>query len=108
MAAVDVFYKKVLADPEVRPFFEGLDMGTQVMKQIAFVTFAFGGPAEYHGRDMHAAHARLVREKGLNASHFDNIVRHFEATLRELDVADDLIQESLHILQGTRGEVLRG
>lgn len=33
-AAVDVFYKKVLADPQLSPFFAGLDMARQRNKQV--------------------------------------------------------------------------
>ena len=76
MAAVDLFYGKVLADATTRPFFEGLDMEAQIKKQIAFMTRAFGGPVEDAGRDLRAAHAKLVREKGLNDSHFDAVAAH--------------------------------
>jgi hemoglobin len=63
MAAVDLFYRKVLADDLTRPFFDALDMDAQIRKQIAFMTWAFGGPAEYRGRDLTAAHGALVRNK---------------------------------------------
>ena len=42
-AAVDIFYKKVLADTRVNHFFETVDMDKQRFKQKAFLTFAFGG-----------------------------------------------------------------
>src|SRR5690606_28054137 len=41
MAAVALFYEKVLADDVTKPFFEGLDMDKQTKKQIAFMTVAF-------------------------------------------------------------------
>ncbi|HEY3494230.1 MAG TPA: group 1 truncated hemoglobin [Polyangiaceae bacterium] len=106
MAAVDIFYKKVLADELTRPFFAGLDMDAQIKKQIAFMTWAFGGPAEYRGRDLTKAHASLVRNQGLDDAHFDAVARHLEATLRELGVTDELIREALAIVGGTRGQVL--
>lgn len=105
LAAVDLFYEKVLADELTRPFFSGLDMGVQVKKQVAFMARAFGGPAEYQGRDLRAAHAPLVK-RGLGDAHFDAVARHLEATLRELGVAEDLIQEALQTVAGTRAEVL--
>ena len=46
MAAVDLFYEKVMEDELTRPFFAGLDMSKQTTKQVAFMTWAFGGPAE--------------------------------------------------------------
>jgi hemoglobin len=106
MAAVDVFYRKVLADEVTRPFFDSLDMEAQSKKQIAFMTWAFGGPAEYKGRDLKSAHGALVRNKGLGDVHFDAVARHLEATLRELGVPDDLIAEALGIVGSTREQVL--
>ena len=105
MAAVELFYKKVLADETTRPFFAGLDMATQTQKQISFMTWAFGGPAEYRGRDLRAAHAGLVK-RGLGDAHFDAVAGHLEATLRELGVDQALISEALGIVAGTRSEVL--
>ena len=105
LAAVDIFYKKVLDDPLTKPYFSGLDMKVQIQKQIAFMTWAFGGPAEYKGRDLRTAHAGLV-QKGLNDSHFDAVAGHLAATLRELGLGDDLIQEALGIVGSQRDAVL--
>ena len=106
MAAVDLFYQKVLTDDVTRGFFESLDMAAQTKKQIAFMTWAFGGPAEYRGRDLTLAHANLVKNKGLSDVHFDAVARHLDATLRELGVAQELIQEALGIVGSTREKVL--
>lgn len=104
-AAVDVFYKKVLADDRINKFFDGIDMDTQRKKQIMFLTYAFGGPNNYDGKNMRDAHAKLV-EQGLNDSHFDAVVENLGATLKELGVADDLIQEAAGIAETTRADVL--
>jgi hemoglobin len=106
MAAADLFYQKVIADPLTRPFFDGLDMAAQTRKQVAFMAWAFGGPAQYKGRDLRAAHAPLI-ERGLNDSHFDAVAAHLESTLRELSVPDELIREALAIVGGTRAQVLQ-
>jgi hemoglobin len=106
MAAVDLFYGRVLDDEVTKPFFEGLDMTRQIAKQVAFMTWAFGGPSEFRGRDLRTAHADLVKNRGLGDEHFDAIARHLEATLKELGVADDLIREALGIVSTTRNEVL--
>ena len=106
MAAVDLFYQKVLADDLTKPFFTALDMQAQTKKQIAFMTWAFGGPEEFRGRDLTVAHANLVRSKGLTDVHFDAVAKHLDATLRELGVGPDLIQEALTIVGSTRDKVL--
>jgi hemoglobin len=105
MAAVDLFYAKVLADDLTRPFFAGLDMQAQTRKQVAFMAWAFGAPAEYKGRDLRAAHAGLVA-RGLTDTHFDAVAGHLQATLKELGVADDLVGEALAIVGSVRKEVL--
>ena len=59
-AAVDIFYRKVLADNSISGFFDDLDMEEQRAKQKSFLTMAFGGPNDYTGEDMRTAHKRLV------------------------------------------------
>jgi hemoglobin len=105
MAAVRIFYDKVVADPLVGPFFTALDMQAQIKKQTAFLCWAMGGPAEYRGRPLGPAHAKLVQQ-GLGDEHFDRVVVHLEATLRELGLAPELIAESLAIVAPTRAQVL--
>jgi len=105
MAAVDLFYQKVISDELTRPFFAGLDLEAQVKKQVSFMTWAFGGPTEYKGRDLRTAHAGLVKN-GLGDAHFDAVAGHLVATLTELGVAPALIQEAIGIVGSQRDAVL--
>ena len=43
-AAVDLFYRKVLTDPDILQFFDTTDMAGQRAKQKSFLTMAFRGP----------------------------------------------------------------
>ena len=104
-AAVDIFYRKVLADDRINQFFEGVDMERQAAKQKAFLTVAFGGPNKYSGKDMRDGHAHLVA-RGLNDSHFDAVMEHLGGTLKELNVPDELIAEAAAIAESTRNDVL--
>lgn len=104
-AAVDIFYRKVLADDRINSYFDGVDMDKQAAKQKAFLTMAFGGPNNYTGEDMRRGHAHLV-ERGLNDSHFDAVMEHIGATLQELNVPAELISESAAIAESTRNDVL--
>jgi len=106
-AAVDIFYRKVLADKRINQFFENIDMDKQAAKQKAFLTMAFGGPNNYSGEDMRKGHAHLV-EKGLNSSHFDAVMENLGATLQELNVPGELISEAAAIAESTRADVLAG
>lgn len=104
-AAVDVFYQKVLSDYRINRFFDNIDMEKQAIKQKAFFTVAFGGPNNYTGSDMRHAHARLVKI-GLNNEHFDAVMEHLDATLKELNVPQALIEEVSTLAESTRNDVL--
>ena len=104
-AAVDVFYRKVLGDETLAPFFENLDMETQRSKQKAFLSFAFGGPNNYTGTDMRSAHSGLV-ERGLNESHFGAVAGHLKDTLKELGVHPLVIAEVMAIAGSVKSDVL--
>ncbi|NVI97246.1 group 1 truncated hemoglobin [Myxococcus sp. AM009] len=104
-AAVEVFYRKVLADEHISHFFEDVDMERQAAKQKAFLTMVTGGPVHYSGRDMRAGHAPLVK-RGLNDSHFDAVAGHLKATLEELGVAAPLVAKVLAIAESARADVL--
>ena len=104
-AAVDIFYRKVLADYRINRFFDDTDMEKQAAKQKAFLTMAFGGPNNYTGTDMRTAHARFVK-MGLNDSHFDAVVENLGATLTELNVPQALIAEVAALCETTRNDVL--
>jgi hemoglobin len=104
-AAVDLFYRKVLADDRIADFFDDVDMERQAAKQKAFLTYAFGGPNHYSGKDMRTAHAHLVA-RGLNETHFEAVVENLVATLQELNVPDELIQNVGAICESARDDVL--
>lgn len=104
-AAVDLFYEKVLADERISKFFTNVNMENQKAKQRAFLTVAFGGPNNYSGKDLKEGHAKLV-EQGLNDNHFDAVIENLGATLKELNVPEDLIGEAAEIALSTREQVL--
>ena len=101
-AAVDLFYSKVLADPRINHYFEGVDMTRQVSHQKAFLTYAFGGMQSYSGKTMREAHAHL----NLSEDDFNAVAEHLQATLNELGVAQPLIDEVMLIAGSTYEDVL--
>jgi methyl-accepting chemotaxis protein len=88
-ATVSEFYKRVLADPLLAPFFKAKQMKNLEESQVAFFTTALGGPAIYKGRSMKDAHARSK----IAPAHFDAVAGHLVATLQHLGVSADLINE---------------
>ncbi|MBX7434491.1 group 1 truncated hemoglobin [Mycobacterium sp. Y57] len=86
-AAVDDFYRRVLSDPELAPYFDGIDLKQLKGHQRAFIAAAIGGPEPYLGRSMADAHAPF----DIAPAHFDLVVGHLAATLSDLGVADATI-----------------
>lgn len=101
-AAVDIFYRKVLADLRISHFFDTVDMDAQRAKQKSFLTVAFGGPNKYSGKDMRAAHAGMK----LTEEHFNAVLENLGNTLKELKVPDALIGEAAAIALSVKNEVL--
>lgn len=104
-AAVDIFYKKVIEDGRINGFFAGVDMAKQNRKMKSFLSYAFGANTPFTGKTMREGHAHLVKD-GLNDSHFDAVKEHLQATLTELEVPSDMIEEVLGITETTRKDVL--
>lgn len=103
-AAVDVFYGKVLNDSRIKHYFDATDMKKQRAHQAAFMTYAFGGANEYAGRDMAAAHKHLLPQ--LTEEHFNAVVENFVATLQELGVAQQDIDDACAVVATTKDAVL--
>ncbi len=80
-------------------------MDEQRAKQKSFLTMVFGEPNDYTGKDMRTAHAQMV-EEGLTERHFDAVVGHLKATLEDMGVDNDAIDEVMAIAESTRDDVL--
>ncbi len=105
-ATVDKFYLRVMKDSRINHFFAGVDMEKQREHQKAFLTFVFGGSAYYEGLSLRTAHEKLVEQFGLTEEHFDAVFEDLVLTLKELNVADDLIQEIGKILDSVQIYIL--
>lgn len=102
-AAVDLFYRKVLADDRISAFFQGVDMTRQARSQRAFLTMLMGGPNGYTGANLRAGHRRLT---GINDDHFDAVIEHLAATLKELGASDADVAEAGALAESARADVL--
>lgn len=104
-AATAIFYRKVLNDHHICRFFHYTDMDSQLLKQKSFLTFAFGGPNNYTGKNMRTAHAMFVK-MGLDDTHFDAVLGHLISTFEELNVPANLINKAVAICESVRDQVL--
>ena len=104
-AATECFYRRVLADDTIRPFFTSSDMAQLRARQSMFISMLLGGRIVYTGKDIAAAHAR-AREQGLNDGHFDRFLRHFREALKEVGVKADKVDKVMKLLETRRNAVL--
>lgn len=101
-AAIELFYKKVLADERVNYLFEDVNMKAQKRKQNEFLFAAFGGPKPWEGKDMRTANKNL----SLDDTHFAAIAEHLQSTLVELKLDEKVIGEIMTIAASTKDAVL--
>jgi hemoglobin len=87
--AVDDFYDRVLADPELRGFFAGANMARLKGRQTEFLAAALGGPLPYTGPSLRNAH----RGRGIEQKHFDLVVGHLVAALDAAGVPYEIIDQ---------------
>ncbi|MEL4896773.1 group I truncated hemoglobin [Crocosphaera sp. Alani8] len=106
--AVNNFYQRVLADDRVKHFFANTDMDKQRQHQKDFMTYAFGGAKQWNGKPMRKAHQKFVEDMGLTDIHFDAIAEDLVATLMEINVPQELIDEVVEIVGSSahRNDVL--
>ncbi|WP_248928502.1 group I truncated hemoglobin [Paenibacillus hamazuiensis] len=83
---VQTFYKKVLEDKDIQPYFKNTDMAKLSEHQTIFVSFAVGGPDYYTGPSLTQAHEKL----NITSEHFDKVIRHLADSMREegIEAAD--------------------
>ena len=99
---VEQLYKRILADPELKPFFARTNMTWLKMRQIQFMVQALGGPHEYKGKAMGPAHAHLE----IKPEHFQGVADHLSRTLAALKIPKALIQEVLTTLASLQAEIV--
>ena len=104
-AAVDAFYKRVIADESLRPFFNNVGLDHLRARQRMFVSMLLGGKTVYTGKDLRTAHAQPQR-MGMNESHFESFLIHFRAALEEVGVQGDRLEQIMRLLEQSRGDVL--
>ena len=103
--AVNIFYRKVLADPCIRYFFEDVDMDLQRLKQKRFLSMVCGGSQKYTGKQMREAHVHLLA-LGLNDEHFDHVIDHLRSSLEECAVKPSDLESIVQAAESFRADVL--
>lgn len=69
---VDAMYDRVLADPELGPYFKNVQTQHLRKMQYEFIASALGGPVAYSGGELQAIHAK----HNIAPAHFAKFVGH--------------------------------
>ena len=95
IAAVDVFYKKILADSEISPFFEKSRMDHQRKPKVSFLSSVRAETPKFTKVYMRNVHRPMVNKMNLNETRFALVAGRLSVTLGELSVDVDTAAEFL-------------
>lgn len=99
---VSLFYQKVLADKDLESFFQNVNMDQQKRHMAAFITYALGGPNNYNGRNMQAAH----RGQKIQEYHFNAVAGHLSDAMTQLGVDEKDKIAILGTIQGLKDAIV--
>jgi hemoglobin len=101
---VGLFYRKVLADKTLAPFFAGVNMERQHRHTSAFMTYALGGPNHFTGRNMAHAHRGLK----ITSYHFHRVADHLSEAMKELKVEESDREVILNTIYTMENDIVEG
>ena len=103
-AVLELFYAKVLVDPDLKGFFEHIDLEKAKAHERDFFAKVFDGPDNYKGRDLVTIHKNM----GVKDAHFDKAKEYITLSLKELNVPKEMIAEVEGIVESVRKMVAQG
>ena len=103
-ALVDDFYRRVLEDPQLRPFFENTPMDRLRNMQYEFFAAALDGPSVYNGKQL--SHVHFGR--GIEVGHFGRFIDRLFDTLAGLHLSQDTVHEIIGRLNVYVDEITGG
>jgi hemoglobin len=100
---VHAFYDKVLASPTLDRYFADVDMTRMIDHQTKFLCKVLGGPDNYNGRALEAAHRRL----DVTPAAFDEVATLLAESLGEAGVEQADVATILGVVGSVRGHVVK-
>ncbi|WP_395716790.1 group 1 truncated hemoglobin [Prosthecobacter sp.] len=101
-ALIPAFYARVLADPELGPFFKHASIDKLHAMQREFFVMATGGPIEYTGRPLaHVHHGR-----GITRHHFARFTGHLVETLLDMEVTQAEADEVIDRINASTNDIV--
>ena len=99
---VSAFYERVQQDSVLAPFFKDVQLDKLQAMQAEFFTMALGGPVEYSGKSLVAAH----HHRGIKPEHMTRFVGCLMATLEDQGLSKEDTLEIIDRINRRSNEVL--
>ncbi|WP_448811824.1 group I truncated hemoglobin [Agromyces bauzanensis] len=99
---VDRFYQLVLGDDRLSGYFDGIEMVRLKRHQVALVSQVMGGPVEYTGRELSAAHAGMR----ISEEDFAAVAGHLVTALTDAGVERPIIDRVVATIAGTEADIV--
>ena len=87
LALVDDFYRRVIGDQRLAPFFAGVDLDRLKQHQALVIGEVLGGPGGYDGVGLQAGHADL----GITPTDYARVGEHLIGAFRSAGAGDDIV-----------------
>ena len=101
-SVVDLFYRNVLADPQLAGYFADSDLAKLKRHQVQLVSQVMGGPVSNDGLALAEAH----KGRGITGEDFGKVVVHLVAALEAHDVPADIIGRVVTALGATQDDIV--
>jgi hemoglobin len=101
-AVVIEFYRKVSSSPTLEQYFKNVDMEALLDHQTKFMCQVLGGPANYTGRNLKMAHAKLK----ITRDAFDEVAGHLKQTLEEGGVEPADVETVIGIVGSVASDII--
>ena len=96
------FYDRIGDTPELDSYFEGVNMKGLIDHQTKFLCQLLGGPSDYSGRQLAAAHQSL----DITPGHFDLVAEILQETLEDGGVEDSDVSAIMQTVASTKPEIV--
>lgn len=99
---VSDLYDELIENQITAPYFDRADLKSLMDHQVKFLSQTLGGPEQYDGRAMSAAHTGLK----ISEAAFVEVAKTVQFVLEDNGVEDDDVSTIMSILAGLKGDIV--
>ncbi|MFT7569643.1 MAG: two-component system chemotaxis sensor kinase CheA [Paracoccaceae bacterium] len=106
-AAIELMYGKVMADEELAPLFEGVDMARMQGHTVEYMIKAFGGPDDYFNDALKPFFAQMA-QNGFSGPHFNKVGDYLAAAMAVLEIDPAVVDDAMMVFVASEGDFVSG